>query len=161
MNCTAPLASLMCNTLCIMQHALSTELITMLIPPSIWSCISALVFLTTNCSGVSRWHNDCGMSVTDGKNMLQMVWKWEVRLCHKEPQWSRPEGIQMASTWTPLTAQLDGEEVGGGEFSGLNRRQVCVHLRMYQSMSTKCSIHTYKWIAEGRWRTLAKPLTKE
>lgn len=113
MNCTAPLASLMCNTLCIMQHALSTELITMLIPPSIWSCISALVFLTTNCSGVSRWHNDCGMSVTDGKNMLQMVWKWEVRLCHKEPQWSRPEGIQMASTWTPLTAQLDGEEVGG------------------------------------------------
>lgn len=116
MNCRASLARQMwCtfSTLCIMLHALNTDLITMLILPSIWSCMSVLVFLTTNHYGVSRWHNDCSMSVTDGKNMLEMAWKWEERLCHRQPQWSRPQGIQIGSTWTGLTAQLEANRREG------------------------------------------------
>lgn len=97
---------------CILLHALSAELITTLILPSSWACTS--VFLTTNCQGAFRWHNDWSVSVTGGKNQLEMVWKWEVWLCHKQPQWSGPEGIQMGSTWTPLTAQLKGRGVGTG-----------------------------------------------
>lgn len=73
----------------------------------------------------------------------------------------------MGSTWPPLTAQLEGEEGQGKErsgssrSSGLNRRQVCVHMLMYPSMSTKRSPHTYKCIAGRKWRTLTKPLTEE
>lgn len=49
----------------------------------------------------------------------------------------------MGSTWTPLTAQLEGKGKGGEaeRSSGLNRGQVCIHMLMYPSMSTKCSIH--------------------
>ena len=58
-----------------MLYALNIALITMLILPSIWFCMSVLVLLTRNYNAVSRWHNDCGLN---GKNMLEMVWKREV-----------------------------------------------------------------------------------
>lgn len=49
----------------------------------------------------------------------------------------------MGSTWTPLTAQLEGKE-GAERSRGLNRRQVCLDVLIYPSTCTKCSIHSYK-----------------
>ncbi len=88
-----------------------------------------------------------------------MVWKWEVWLCRNQPQWSRPQGIQMVSTWTPLTAQLEGEE-GEKETersSGLNRKQVCTYI--HQCPINVQFIHIHEKLE--KWCTLAKPLSVE
>lgn len=49
----------------------------------------------------------------------RMDWKWpgnERNDCRKQLQWSGPEGIEMGSTWTLLTAQLGGRNrVEGGK----------------------------------------------
>lgn len=112
---------------CILLHALWVDYnVNSTVQLGLHICV-----LTTNCQGAFRWHNDWSVSVTDGKNQLEMVWKWEAWLCHKQPQWSGPEGIQMGSTWTPLTAQLKG----GGGWTG-RCVQLCYCTRQY-------SIHTY------------------
>lgn len=51
-----------------------------------------------------------------------MVWKLEAGPCHRRPLRPRPEGIQMGSTWTLLTAPLEGKKEGGGEGGGTEIR---------------------------------------
>lgn len=58
-------------------------------------------------------------------------------------------------------SSIRGKGRGAERSRGLNRRQVCLDLLLYPSMSTKCSIHTYKLIARKKWCTLVKQLTKE
>lgn len=96
----------------IMQHELKSYLVAVVILPSVCLCICILPFLTTNCYGMSRWHNDWSVSVTNDNNILLMVWKWEVWLCHQQPQWSGPQGIQMVSTWSPSCSSIRGRAIG-------------------------------------------------
>lgn len=77
-----------------------------------------------------------------------MVWKWEVWLCHKQPQWSRPQGIQMASTWTPLAAKLEAEQDRQRRWRRVRRRKQKDLVVWTEGMCVYIRVRVHQWPLE-------------
>lgn len=77
-----------------------------------------------------------------------MVWKWEVWLCDKQPQWSRPQGIQMASTWTPLAAKLEAEQDRQRRWRGVRRRKQKDLVVWTEGMCVYIRVRVHQWPLE-------------